>query len=279
MILPKVALRFGDGLAADRPTSSKAPTWQNGDAMGQRRQQHRGKREPRRSKRRKKTPPSVAEHGRLGAIPLIERTRLLPDGREYTYWDYDSAYRPELPAGAVRGNIERQVYCCMTPRYFYVDLERPCIQCGGDFVFRAREQKYWYETLRFNLHSTAIRCVECRKRRRSDRALAGALDEAVQAVKADGDDLAALVQLAEATVAYAERFGDGDLDRAIAAVRNARKRRPELLEALFWEGRCQALAGREAKARECWHAFLDVADPRGRLRRMVKQARRLAAGS
>jgi hypothetical protein len=42
--------------------------------------------------------------------------------------------------------------------------------------------------------------------------------------------------LAEATVAYLEKSGKGDLDRALAAVRKVRKLDPMLHESLFWEG-------------------------------------------
>jgi hypothetical protein len=42
------------------------------------------------------------------------------------------------------------------PKYFYVDDERECIQCGKQFTFHAAEQKYWYETLKFNIWTAEI---------------------------------------------------------------------------------------------------------------------------
>ena len=196
------------------------------------------------------------------------------DGREHTFWDYDADWKPELPDGAVRGDIRKQVFCCAFPHFYYVDITETCIQCHEDFVFSAREQKYWYERLQFNLYARAVRCPTCRRRQRTEKALATALSEAVAAVRDDPDDGAALVWLAEATAHFAERRGEGDLNRAIAAARKARKKQPELLEALFWEARCQDLAGRRAKGRAAMREFLSLAEARGRLRRMVKAARR-----
>src|SRR5262249_10185870 len=153
----------------------------------------------------------------------------------HTSYRFDPEYAPPLPRGAVRGDITRQVYCCDTPRYFYVDEPRTCVQCRRPFVFGAAEQKFWYETMRFNFASTAVRCVECRRQRRSDRALREQMAAAVAAVEAAPVEPAALLALAETTIAFVRRFGQGQLDRALAAVRQARQRRPEGGETYFFE--------------------------------------------
>jgi Probable zinc-ribbon domain len=88
---------------------------------------------------------STHRHPLYGEIPLIERKSAGRDGRVYTWLEYDPDFEPKLPHGAVRGDVGAQVLCCghHVPRYFYVDEERVCRQCGASFVFAAREQKFW----------------------------------------------------------------------------------------------------------------------------------------
>src|SRR6266568_3904736 len=132
--------------------------------------------------------------------------------------EYDLDYAPNLPRGAVRGDPRKQNLCfaCHAPRYFYVDEERSCIQCGGQFTFVAAEQKFWYESLGFYGTSTAIRCTECRRKQRSEKALRAQIAAARSKVKTNREDAAALLELAEAIVRYHQRTGHGDLDEAIA---------------------------------------------------------------
>jgi Probable zinc-ribbon domain len=109
-------------------------------------------------------------HPFYGKVRVI---RLPSRGSSKEHWMYDPDYEPELPPGAVRGDVTKQVFCsaCHVPKYFYVDKEAECLQCGYSFTFGATEQKYWYETLKFNFHSAAVRCSDCRRLRRSERTL------------------------------------------------------------------------------------------------------------
>jgi hypothetical protein len=192
-------------------------------------------------------------------------------GRIYDWWEPDPDYRPPLPRGAVRGNPRRQLYCAghHIPKYFYVDEDRPCVQCGLEFTFGAEEQKYWYEERRFNSHSVPQRCLACRRRRRSEVALRERIARARRAIEADPRDPAAQLALAEAIVEYHERADAGSLDHAVAAARRAAELWPECVEAAYWEGAAQARAGRGAKARARLEAFLNApgADVRGLRRR------------
>lgn len=174
----------------------------------------------------------------------------------------DPDYAPPLPPGAVRGDIRRQAYCpmCHVPRFFYVDEPRTCVQCSTPFVFTAAEQKFWYETLRFWADSTAIRCVDCRRRQRSKGAIQRQLSESLAALQQAPDDAVRLLEVAEARARFQEAWGSGDLDSGLAAARRALQLWPEETRALFWEGRLQELAGRPAKARVCYRRF--VAEPR-----------------
>src|SRR5262249_6411178 len=84
-----------------------------------------------------------------------------------------SGAQSPLPRGAVRGDVSQQVFCSAhnEPKYFYLDESRTCVQCGDGFGFSAREQKFWYERLKFSFRSAPIRCLRCRRQRRSEHAL------------------------------------------------------------------------------------------------------------
>lgn len=93
-------------------------------------------------------------HPLYGDIPLITHTVVGTDGREYPWLEYDPHYKPALPKGAVQGNVAEQIYCRghYAPKYFYLDEPRDCVQCGERFTFLATEQKFWYESLKFNFN-------------------------------------------------------------------------------------------------------------------------------
>lgn len=215
-------------------------------------------------------------HRLFGQIPLIERHSTGLDGREYSWLEYDPAFQPKLPKGAVRGDVARQNYCPLhhVPKYFYVDETKTCLQCHRAFVFSANEQKFWYETLQFNFSSTAVRCRECRKTKQTERLLREQIAAALAQLRTTPDDPSALLDLARATTRYRERKGEGNLDRAIAAARRAAKQWPDSTEPLFWEGKCQLLAGRLLKAKECLSRFVQSPRGRGRRSKLVAEAER-----
>ena len=175
---------------------------------------------------------------------------------------YDPDYEPELPPGAVRGDVAKQVFCsaCHVPKYFYVDEESQCLQCGRSFTFGATEQKYWYETLKFNFHSAAVRCPDCRRLRRSERALREQIAHARATIRSAPHDPAPHLALARALVEYHERTGQGQLDDAVAAARRASRLWPQAPDVLLWEGVAHARAGRTKRARECLTRFLRTTD-------------------
>jgi len=211
-----------------------------------------------------------------GEVRMLRRTGKSAAGQELSYWEYDPDFEPKLPKGAIRGDVRKQVFCpmCWDPKYYYVDIDKTCVQCGKEFIFSAKEQKYWYETLKFHFASEAIRCVACRRQRRSDRAIQEQLSRATALLRERPKDSVALVGLAEATVRYHERLGSGDLNKAISACRKAQKLSPVLVEAVFWEAMCQERAGRASKAKSLYERFVDVAGGRkGRCYSLVKNAR------
>ena len=216
-------------------------------------------------------------HPLFGKIPLV-RQETTVNGKVYESWLHDPTYQPSLPRGAVRGNVAEQVYCKghHVPKYFYVDEDRECVQCNAPFTFRAAEQKHWYEVLKFNFTSVPIRCLSCRRQRRSERALREAIARAKALVRERSDDPAAHLSLAAALVEHHERTGHADLEAAIAAARRALASWPQSAEALLWEGVAQARAGRGAKARRCLEDFLGRSD--GSRPSLVKKARAYLVG-
>lgn len=57
---------------------------------------------------------------------------------------------------------------------FYVDTIFTCRDCGQEQVWTARQQKWWYEERLGPIDSTAVRCLPCRRARRTQRAHPGA---------------------------------------------------------------------------------------------------------
>jgi hypothetical protein len=197
------------------------------------------------------------QHPLYGEIPLLRHESHL-GGKTYEYWQPDPAYQPRLPRGAVAGDVTKQVFCpCHTPRYFYVDETRTCIQCGECFPFSAGEQKYWYEVRQFNFHSQPIRCPRCRRLRRSEHALREQIAAARRAVRDSPAAAAAHQALARAIVEYHERTNAGSLEDAIAAARKALGLRPDVAESLVWLGIAHLRAGRSRKGLECLARFVE----------------------
>jgi Probable zinc-ribbon domain len=51
-------------------------------------------------------------------------------------------------------------------REFYVDKPFRCKDCGKSEIWTASQQKWWYETAKGDVWTTAIRCRPCRRRER-----------------------------------------------------------------------------------------------------------------
>lgn len=217
--------------------------------------------------------PATRRHPLFGDVPVVPGPGA--SGGTGRIWIYDPDWRPPLPAGAVRGDPRRQIFCCAVPSYFYVDLQRTCRDCGATFVFSAREQRHWYETLGFRLDARAVRCLPCRRAFRRERGISRALSDASRALAEAPLHAPAVLAYARAAVAHAERFGHAPLDAALAALRALLLSDPRFAEALYWEGRCQEAAGRAARAAAAYRRFL-AAGPAARAPLGREAATRLA---
>lgn len=194
---------------------------------------------------------------------------------------YDLAFEPRLPPGGVRGDPSRQTgFCshCRPPKYFYVDAELTCRQCGAVFLWPASRQRHWYEVLGLSAAAgPPSRCPECRREVRTARAVGRRLARATTAVRERPDDVETLIEYAAAMAEHGRKLGSGDLSRGIAAARKAVRLDPGAHAARYWEGVCHDAAGRPERAAACYQEFVRAARTRRRLRELVGRAdRRLA---
>lgn len=208
----------------------------------------------------------VPGHGRV----LFREVTFSRDGRSWPGLEWDLS-ELLIPPGAVRADPMLQNFCCSGPKLWYEDIERRCVQCQEAFVFTASEQRFWYETLHFNEASTAIRCLRCRKRRRTVASLHAQLALALRATEQAPKDADRWLELARVSGELRALGGQGDLRRGIAAARKAwRLSGQRLPEALYWESVLQHFAGRDDKCRAAEDAFLAAAGPERRLRGLVR---------
>ncbi len=54
-------------------------------------------------------------------------------------------------------------------RGFYLDKPFTCKDCGAEEVWRATQQKWWYETMQGDVWATAVRCKACRKKKQLEK--------------------------------------------------------------------------------------------------------------
>jgi hypothetical protein len=71
-----------------------------------------------------------------------------------------------------RGNVVQE-----NGVYYYTDFPFTCRDCGKACVWKARDQKWWYEEMRGFIDTTAVRCRACRIKRRERKAEARRVSE------------------------------------------------------------------------------------------------------
>lgn len=86
---------------------------------------------------------------------------------------------------AIIADIEKQYYS-VSPRCWYVDAIYVCEDCQKEFKWTAKEQRYWFEVLKFWYESEPVRCVACRTNRRRLAQLRKEYDQTVAEVKRQG---------------------------------------------------------------------------------------------
>ncbi|KAB2843147.1 MAG: hypothetical protein F9K47_07635 [Burkholderiales bacterium] len=112
---------------------------------------------PRRSLTRSGNP---VPHPRYGSAPIASGLKIPEDEIRRGLWRHG---RDELfPETVLRANTDKQNFAVF-PRQYYVDVLRTCRTCHRPFIFFAREQRYWFETLRFFVDADCVLCPVCRR--------------------------------------------------------------------------------------------------------------------
>lgn len=57
-------------------------------------------------------------------------------------------------------------------RGYYEDQPFRCRDCGADCVWKAEDQKWWYEVIKGFIYTMAVRCKTCRAAERQRKAMA-----------------------------------------------------------------------------------------------------------
>lgn len=106
--------------------------------------------------------PDMVPHPRYGVrpVPTILGCRLPSEDVRGGYWGYHS--ETIFPQTAIEADTAKQNFTTF-PRKYYVDILKECQKCRLPFMFFAREQQYWYETLGFYIDVDCIHCPKCRK--------------------------------------------------------------------------------------------------------------------
>jgi len=69
-----------------------------------------------------------------------------------------------MPKGALKADhsqlAHNNIYGLLPQ--FYIDKAYKCRDCGSDEIWTAKQQKWWYETVKGHIDSTAVRCRRCR---------------------------------------------------------------------------------------------------------------------
>ena len=114
----------------------------------------------------RKTSPVAEEfvpHPRYGAQPRPSGLTISEEELRQGFWRLG---RDNLfPDTALIADPSKQNFAVF-PRRYYVDVRRVCRTCKRPFIFFAREQRYWFETLRFFVDADCVYCPTCRRESR-----------------------------------------------------------------------------------------------------------------
>jgi hypothetical protein len=110
-------------------------------------------------------------------------------------WVDPQSLTENWPKGAVAANHDSLIHCgySILP-YFYVDRPFKCRDCDSDQLWRATQQKWYYEVAKGHIDETAIRCLPCRRKERERKAkvradsIAGLIAKRERLAKINHDD-------------------------------------------------------------------------------------------
>jgi hypothetical protein len=97
---------------------------------------------------------------------------------------------------AIKGTPGKQLYCDFPPHFSYFDKASICRDCKTEFIFSKEEQLHWYETLKFWVQSTKVRCRNCQALKKSHELLSQLL------VNPDYNDLSKIKQIIKLRIGF-----------------------------------------------------------------------------
>jgi hypothetical protein len=71
----------------------------------------------------------------------------------------------------------REIFTYVNGSYYYTDRPFTCKNCGTACVWKAEDQKWWYEEMHGLVDTIAIRCRACRVKERQRKTEARRLSE------------------------------------------------------------------------------------------------------
>lgn len=70
-----------------------------------------------------------------------------------------------IPAGAIRADLSEQAENnSYSPPLYYEDVPFVCRDCGSAEVWKAEQQKWYYEIAKGPIYAGAVRCRDCRRK-------------------------------------------------------------------------------------------------------------------
>ena len=78
--------------------------------------------------------------------------------------EIDTFNKRDMPKDAIKVNpsnlVHNNTYGLLP--LFYVDKAYTCRDCRSEEIWTAKQQRWWYETAKGHIDSTAVRCRRCR---------------------------------------------------------------------------------------------------------------------
>jgi hypothetical protein len=116
------------------------------------------------SRRSRSSSGNYVPHSRYGTEPIPSGHNVAEEEIRRGHWRLSNDRI--FPETVLPADTEKQNYA-LYPRKYYVDVERTCRTCHRPFLFFAKEQRYWFETLRLFVDADCVLCLECRRKSRT----------------------------------------------------------------------------------------------------------------
>jgi len=133
-------------------------------------------------------PHDLAPHPRarqLAARARGQASRLSNDEIRARTWQMSGAI---VPGTALIADATRQRYSWY-PRVLYADVLKYCATCARPFLFYAKEQRFWFETLQLPVDVDCRHCAPCRKHLHRVKACLARYATALHAPRLDAKDM------------------------------------------------------------------------------------------